>query len=453
MQQTHAHSEDLLEKQKWQRLLKKYMIVYLLATLSDWLQGPYVYALYSDYGYEQHDIAVLFVAGFGSSMIFGSFVGGMADWGGRRAFVVLYAITYAASCFTKHFKDYWILMIGRLLGGIATSLLFSVFEAWLIRSHSDAGLKSWLGKSFSWAAYGNSVIAILAGLLAEKAVAVYELKPIYSDSEVYFGGSLAPFDLSMGFLILCGVCAMMFWEENYGETDEYEQAKTDSASWYGGLKSAFDTTVRNQEILLCGLISSLYEGSMYVFVFYWTPALKAGLYEGGELPFGLIFSTFMVSCMTGSSFFSIQIETIKNEKLGIYVFLVAALSMLIIATFQENTAKFIAMSFFEMTVGMYFPIMGTMKGMIVPEAKRAAIYNLYRIPLNFIVLASLLTDLTPNIAYGLNAIMLLAATFMQYLLMKRREKIQSDGEPSNDVSMQSPLVNDAKDGNGHAGEV
>lgn len=77
------------------------MIVYLLATLSDWLQGPYVYALYADYGYEQHEIAVLFVAGFGSSMVFGSFIGGMADWGGRRTFVLLFSLIYASSCLTK----------------------------------------------------------------------------------------------------------------------------------------------------------------------------------------------------------------------------------------------------------------------------------------------------------------------------------------------------------------
>lgn len=31
-------------------------------------------------------------------------------------------------------------MIGRLLGGIATSLLFSVFEAWLIGAHATAGV-------------------------------------------------------------------------------------------------------------------------------------------------------------------------------------------------------------------------------------------------------------------------------------------------------------------------
>jgi hypothetical protein len=58
---------DPAEVKRHQVLLRKYLAVYLLATLSDWLQGPYVYALYDAYGYSQHAIAVLFVAGFGSS--------------------------------------------------------------------------------------------------------------------------------------------------------------------------------------------------------------------------------------------------------------------------------------------------------------------------------------------------------------------------------------------------
>ena len=77
-------------KEKHLKLLKRYLFVYLLATLSDWLQGPYVYALYMEYGFKPTEIAELFVAGFGSSMIFGSFIGGMADWGGRRNFVVIF---------------------------------------------------------------------------------------------------------------------------------------------------------------------------------------------------------------------------------------------------------------------------------------------------------------------------------------------------------------------------
>jgi hypothetical protein len=45
----------------------------------DWLQGPYIYALYEHYGYKVGDIGRLFIAGFGSSMVFGTLVGALAD--------------------------------------------------------------------------------------------------------------------------------------------------------------------------------------------------------------------------------------------------------------------------------------------------------------------------------------------------------------------------------------
>ena len=48
-------------------------------TVGDWLQGPYVYALYEYYGFTVKDIGRLFIAGFGSSMVFGTIVGSLAD--------------------------------------------------------------------------------------------------------------------------------------------------------------------------------------------------------------------------------------------------------------------------------------------------------------------------------------------------------------------------------------
>ena len=45
----------------------------------DWLQGPYVYYLYQQYGFDKGDIGRLFIAGFGSSMLFGTIVGSLAD--------------------------------------------------------------------------------------------------------------------------------------------------------------------------------------------------------------------------------------------------------------------------------------------------------------------------------------------------------------------------------------
>ena len=138
-----------------------FLVIYYISMTADWLQGPYVYALYSSYGFSSHDIAVLFVGGFGASMVFGTFVGAMADKMGRKRACQLYCVLYVSrqprsppagtrhcavsllrapsgaaaqilSCVTKHAKDYWVLMLGRMLGGVATSLLFSSFESWLI---------------------------------------------------------------------------------------------------------------------------------------------------------------------------------------------------------------------------------------------------------------------------------------------------------------------------------
>jgi len=41
-------------------------------------------------------------------------------------------------------------MVGRLLGGVATSLLFSVFESWMIASHFKQGFnEQQLGDTFT----------------------------------------------------------------------------------------------------------------------------------------------------------------------------------------------------------------------------------------------------------------------------------------------------------------
>mmetsp|Transcript_3953 Transcript_3953/g.7566 ORF Transcript_3953/g.7566 Transcript_3953/m.7566 type:complete len:503 (+) Transcript_3953:176-1684(+) len=431
-EKSNSAASDAAADIRHSQLLRKYLAVYLLAALSDWLQGPYVYALYDAYGYSQHDIAVLFVAGFGSSMVFGSFVGGMADQGGRKKFVILFSVIYALSCMTKHFKSFGILMIGRLLGGVATSLLFSVFEAWLIGAHSSAGVMSHLGKSFSMAQYGNSIVAILAGQIANKAASHAEFGPKSEGSGFFLGGFLGPFDVSLVTLIICGVLASSLWEENYGkksaddDDDDDDSSKAGKSSATHALKGAFSVTMRSSDVLSCGIISSLFEGSMYIFVFMWTPALttlvkeEVGEEEFDGLPFGVIFSTFMVCCMAGSSIFSIAMEKMKPEQLAVIIFGVASSAFAMVVISKSATTTFLAMNLFEMCVGMYFPSMGTMKGTIVPEDKRAAIYNLFRIPLNFIVLFSLLTDLTPKVSFVLCGAMMVVATVLQMKLKSRR---------------------------------
>ncbi|KAG4975844.1 hypothetical protein AAZX31_13G024400 [Glycine max] len=111
---------------------------------------------------------------------------------GRKRACVTYCITYILSCITKHSPQYKVLMLGRILGGIATSLLFSSFESWLVAEHFKRGFdQQWLSLTFSKAIFlGNGLVAILSGLFGNVLVDTLAL------------GLVAPFDAASCFLAI-----------------------------------------------------------------------------------------------------------------------------------------------------------------------------------------------------------------------------------------------------------
>ena len=78
MSSTYAIDNARLYEELFMVLSGTSKYTYLLAA-GDWLQGPYVYALYQHYGFDRGDIGRLFIAGFGSSAVFGTIVGSLAD--------------------------------------------------------------------------------------------------------------------------------------------------------------------------------------------------------------------------------------------------------------------------------------------------------------------------------------------------------------------------------------
>jgi MFS family permease len=234
-----------------------YLLVYLCMMMADWLQGPYVYALYKSYGYGLEEIGILFVVGFLSSAVFGTVISSLADKYGRKKMAVLFSLIYTASCFTKFSSNFLVLLVGRLLGGIATSLLFSVFEAWMVGEHNKRGFSpELLSDTFSKATFGNGIVAIVSGLMA--------------DTSVYALGTLvAPFMLSAVFLVFGGTIVSKVWNENYGEEPASVNQGNDLTIWKG-----FQMILKDFKILHTGVIVSLFEGTMYTFVFLWGPVLE-----------------------------------------------------------------------------------------------------------------------------------------------------------------------------------
>ena len=112
------------------RLQWLYLPAHLLALFSDWLQGPYVYQLYRQYGYGEADIALLFMAGYLSSCLLGSSTGPLADSYGRRRLGQVFCLICILNCASKLSDNFYVLLLGRFLSGVSTSCLYSVFESW-----------------------------------------------------------------------------------------------------------------------------------------------------------------------------------------------------------------------------------------------------------------------------------------------------------------------------------
>jgi predicted MFS family arabinose efflux permease len=97
-------------------------------------------------------------------------------------------------------------------------------------------------------------------------------------------------------------------------------------------------SIADEKIALLGAIQSLFEGSMYTFVFLWTPALSP---HDEDIPHGFIFATFMLSSMIGSSLASrlMARSSVKVEAYMQIVFLVSAAALLSPVIVNVSTTK------------------------------------------------------------------------------------------------------------------
>ncbi|KAL8287397.1 hypothetical protein RQP46_003255 [Phenoliferia psychrophenolica] len=371
-----------------------YLVVYCLVVGADWVQGPHIYSLYHDeYGIDIHTIAWLFVIGFMSAGLTAPYVGLMADRYGRKAMCLLFTIAYGLACVTKMFPSIPILAAGRLLAGAATSILFSVFESWLVssaksRSFTDGELGELLGR----AALCNGLVATASG--------------VFSDAAVTLTGSYrTPFVASGILLIIGGALIRSNWSENYGGGDTAVRSERPP------LTAAVAILLKSPPLLAIAGAMCAFESSMYFFVFSWVPELMDAASPGdAALPLGLIFSSFMVAMMIGSLSYNYllskrqliqlalpdspmsattELDDLKKEattssqhieqteeqryvnepasvvdfhgKLCAGLLLVAAISLLGSTQFSGTKGKFCCFLIFEGVVGMYYPVLGSLR--------------------------------------------------------------------------------------------
>lgn len=354
-------------------------------------QGPFLYSLYrEEHGVSSGLISTLFTTGFLSGALSAYFTGTLADKHGRKAACQFFCAAYALSCALTMVPSVPLLFLGRALGGVATSLLFSVFESWMVTDFHARGLAARggdLSRTFGAMSTLNSAVAIASGVSSEWLVAAS-------------GTRKAPFAAAA---VLLGAAFWVIstrWAENYGD------AARGKGEEQAGRPKLWDM-MKDPRIVCLGLASTMFEGSMYLFVFFWGPTLtSAREYEaasggsaagapggggGGSLPYGIIFASFMASVLAASLVFNVAMD----KKLLKYTYLllgllgVADLVFYLLEQPRGEQASFWLFCLFEACVGMYWPCMGYLKGQLVEDGVRAQLYSMLRVPLNVFVVVSL----------------------------------------------------------------
>ncbi|PNY20555.1 Molybdate-anion transporter [Tolypocladium capitatum] len=370
-----ANPEGLKIARAFQR---RFLVGYTLVVGADWLQGPHIYATYKyEKGFPEELVALLYATGFIASAISAAFVGQLADDRGRRALCHVYCLLNICSCMMMHSKSLFLSFLGRVFGGIATTLLFSVFEAWMIAEHHDLGLDNSvlpLNTVFENMTLVSSTVAIVSGIAGDAFVQAV-------------GNREWPFALSALSTVAATIWIKAYWAENYGAGAGIEQQQT-------GLGRGVRTILADKRILAVGIASCCFEGAMYLFVFFWSPALKSARLRSGseaELPFGMIFASFMCAMMAGAIIFSCQsgVPSTEGATSGLLMaMLVASASLSCAVLLDSERALFLAFVSFESCVGAYFPVMGFLKSELVGDDVRGSVYSLLRLPLNVFVVGA-----------------------------------------------------------------
>ena len=134
-------------KKEFDGFRRKYIMVYLVIMLADWMQGTHMYTLYLSYNV---NVSALFITGFLSGAIFAPFLGSFVDKFGRKNSCIVYCVLEIIINTLEHSHDFNILLFGRVLGGISTNLLFSAFESWMTTEHRKKGFpEEWMSTTYS----------------------------------------------------------------------------------------------------------------------------------------------------------------------------------------------------------------------------------------------------------------------------------------------------------------
>jgi len=438
-------NNDSIQGWSFTKFRTYYLIVHTAIMLADGLQGTHLYVLYEGYGYS---VAALYSLGFISGAFTSPFIGPFVDRIGRRKAAMLYCILEIIINLMEQVPLLTGLILSRVIGGVTTNLLRSVFESWLVTEHRKRGFaEEKLELILRDSTIASNSAAIFSGYIAHKLASMF--------------GPVGPFKGAVTFTVVAFLLVGKLWSENFG--NESDKVTTCRGHMVGAFHTIFDDT----KILRIGLIQGFTEGSLQTFVYLWSPALQKfsvhspltvmGLDVDGEPVYGLIFCAFMACGVMGSlvepsarKLLSRLRKPLKeeNERTNIFdskgnnekrdgtdVGLLCAFCyfsssiLLLTPCLVDNESPYFfsiclgAFLIYEFMVGLYMPCEGVIRSIFMPNESICSLMTMLRVIVNLTVAVGVISTnfVSLTSAFSALSVMMLAATCLQLSLIPTKE--------------------------------
>lgn len=119
----------------------------------------------------------------------------------------------------------------------------------MVTEHRRRGFpEELLASTFSICSWGNGVVAIVAGFLAQIAADI--------------SGDIGPFQLAI-LLTALSLFLILFWRENYG--GDNSESSYEATSTGASILRSWRVIIRHPRILFLGLSQAFFEGAIYTF--------------------------------------------------------------------------------------------------------------------------------------------------------------------------------------------
>ncbi|XP_024372470.1 uncharacterized protein [Physcomitrium patens] len=348
---------------------RTFLAVFILASVADALQVVYTEALYESYGFKRKEIAILLAVGYGSSLSLGTIIAASADYIGRKRACMLFGFFQALGCFAKQYPEFRILCFAHVSLGIATSLLYSSFESWMVVEHEKMGFRQeWLNETFWLMVFSNGVVATGCGALAN----------VVANWRGFIGS--APLISAIVTALLSILAVKRTFTENVGT----------SPSLWRSIGHAVQC-LSDRKVLLLGWTQACFDFSVVVFWYLWTPTLVA---DGREVHSAVIFTRLIASMVLGSIITACLLQGpyfFRPESFLPIVLFVGGISLFFPA-YNHQEVKVLLWCFcvFHTCVGIALPSLARLRSLYIPNDRRAAVMSIFRIPVYFAVLVVLI---------------------------------------------------------------